>query len=114
WLCLGIILYKNISLTVSPHHFPPLVPGFLHLIQADLPSHFLSLAQKYGPLYRFHLGIQDVVVLNSKKAIEEAFIKKWMDFSGRPQTFTKLRTSSCIFTSKEAGAVGSESLDLGF
>uniref|UniRef100_A0A4X2K437 Steroid 21-hydroxylase n=1 Tax=Vombatus ursinus TaxID=29139 RepID=A0A4X2K437_VOMUR len=76
------------QLTVSPHHFPPLVPGFLHLIQADLPSHFLSLAQKYGPLYRFHLGIQDVVVLNSKKAIEEAFIKKWMDFSGRPQTFT--------------------------
>ncbi|XP_020829766.1 steroid 21-hydroxylase [Phascolarctos cinereus] len=77
-----------IQLTVSPHHFPPLVPGFLHLIQADLPSHFLSLAQKYGPLYRLHLGIQDVVVLNSKKAIEEAFIKKWMDFSGRPQTFT--------------------------
>ncbi|XP_072493677.1 steroid 21-hydroxylase isoform X2 [Notamacropus eugenii] len=75
------------QLTVSPHHFPPLVPGFLHLIQADLPSHLLSLAQKYGPLYRFHLGLQDVVVLNSKKAIEEALIKKWMNFSGRPQTF---------------------------
>ncbi|XP_043859289.1 steroid 21-hydroxylase [Dromiciops gliroides] len=76
------------QLTLYPHHFPPLVPGFFHLIQADLPSHLLSLAQKYGPLYRLHLGMQDVVVLNSKQAIEEAFIKKWMDFSGRPQTFS--------------------------
>ncbi|XP_036624326.1 steroid 21-hydroxylase [Trichosurus vulpecula] len=75
------------QLTVSPHHPPPLVPGFFHLIRADLPSYFLNLAQKYGPLYRLHLGILDVVVLNSKKAIEEAFVKKWMDFSGRPQTF---------------------------
>ncbi|KAM9002963.1 steroid 21-hydroxylase [Sarcophilus harrisii] len=32
--------------------------------------------------------MQEVVVLNSKKAIEEAFMKKWIDFSGRPQTFT--------------------------
>ncbi|XP_027732133.1 steroid 21-hydroxylase isoform X2 [Vombatus ursinus] len=55
------------QLTVSPHHFPPLVPGFLHLIQADLPSHFLSLAQKYGPLYRFHLGIQVQLVSEAGK-----------------------------------------------
>ncbi|XP_068929423.1 steroid 21-hydroxylase [Petaurus breviceps papuanus] len=75
------------QLTVSPHHFPPLVPGFLHLIQDDLPCYLLKLTQKYGPLYRFHLGIRDVVVLNSKTAIEEAFVKKWMYFSGRPQTF---------------------------
>ncbi|XP_074092752.1 steroid 21-hydroxylase isoform X2 [Macrotis lagotis] len=85
--------FKLIADTQSPKLSAKLawekkVPGFLHLIQADLPIHLLSLAQKYGPLYRLHLGIQEVVVLNSKKAIEEAFIKKWMDFPGRPQTFT--------------------------
>ncbi|XP_031820999.1 steroid 21-hydroxylase isoform X1 [Sarcophilus harrisii] len=85
---LAALRWLWMELTVSPHHFPPLVPGFLHFIHSDFPSHFLSLAQKYGPLYRLHLGMQEVVVLNSKKAIEEAFMKKWIDFSGRPQTFT--------------------------
>ncbi|XP_001376456.4 steroid 21-hydroxylase isoform X2 [Monodelphis domestica] len=79
--------------TISPYHFPPLVPGFFHLFQADLPSHLQSLAQRYGPLYRVHLGMQDVVVLNSKKAIEEALTKNWLDFSGRPQTFTNQEVS---------------------
>lgn len=27
----------------------------------------------------------EVVVLNSKRTIEEAMIRKWVDFAGRPQ-----------------------------
>uniref|UniRef100_A0A8C0I6N8 Steroid 21-hydroxylase n=1 Tax=Balaenoptera musculus TaxID=9771 RepID=A0A8C0I6N8_BALMU len=66
-------------------HLPPLVPGFLHLLQPNLPMYLLSLAQKLGPIYRLRLGLQDVVVLNSKRTIEEALIRKWVDFAGRPQ-----------------------------
>ncbi|XP_061052032.1 steroid 21-hydroxylase [Eubalaena glacialis] len=66
-------------------HLPPLVPGFLHLLQPNLPIYLLSLAQKLGPIYRLRLGLQDVVVLNSKRTIEEALIRKWVDFAGRPQ-----------------------------
>ncbi|XP_037698379.1 steroid 21-hydroxylase [Choloepus didactylus] len=64
---------------------PPLVPGFLHLLQPNLPLHLLGLTGKFGPIYRLRLGLQDVVVLNSKRTIEEAMIKKWVDFAGRPQ-----------------------------
>ncbi|XP_006904686.1 steroid 21-hydroxylase [Pteropus alecto] len=67
-------------------HLPPLVPGFLHLRQPNLPIYLLGLAQKLGPIYRLRLGLQDVVVLNSKRTIEEAMIRKWVDFAGRPQS----------------------------
>ncbi|XP_052020372.1 steroid 21-hydroxylase [Apodemus sylvaticus] len=63
---------------------PPLVPGFLHFLQPNLPVYLLGLTRKLGPIYRIRLGLQDVVVLNSKKTIEEALIQKWVDFAGRP------------------------------
>ncbi|XP_074204507.1 steroid 21-hydroxylase isoform X4 [Camelus bactrianus] len=66
-------------------HLPPLVPGFLHLLQPNLPIYLLGLTQKLGPIYRVRLGLQDVVVLNSKRTIEEAMVRKWVDFAGRPQ-----------------------------
>ncbi|XP_006255969.1 steroid 21-hydroxylase isoform X1 [Rattus norvegicus] len=64
---------------------PPLAPGFLHFLQPNLPVYLFGLAQKLGPIYRIRLGLQDVVVLNSNKTIEEALIQKWVDFAGRPQ-----------------------------
>lgn len=39
-------------------HLPPLVPGFLHLLQPNLPIYLLGLAQKLGPVYRLRLGLQ--------------------------------------------------------
>ncbi|XP_031518596.1 steroid 21-hydroxylase [Papio anubis] len=69
-------------------HLPPLVPGFLHLLQPDLPIYLLGLTQKFGPIYRLHLLAKDVVVLNSKRTIEEAMVKKWADFAGRPEPLT--------------------------
>ncbi|KAM7229327.1 hypothetical protein CapIbe_019443 [Capra ibex] len=71
--------------TLRNLHLPPLVPGFLHLLQPNLPIHLLSLTQKLGPVYRLRLGLQEVVVLNSKRTIKEAMIRKWVDFAGRPQ-----------------------------
>ncbi|XP_075409948.1 steroid 21-hydroxylase [Tenrec ecaudatus] len=69
-------------------HLPPLVPGFLHLLKPNLPIYLFGLSQKLGPVYRLRLGLQEVVVLNSKRAIEEAMVKKWVDFAGRPQTMS--------------------------
>lgn len=39
-------------------HLPPLAPGFLHLLQPNLPIHLLGLAQTLGPVYRLRLGLQ--------------------------------------------------------
>ncbi|XP_003789336.1 steroid 21-hydroxylase isoform X1 [Otolemur garnettii] len=66
-------------------HLPPLAPGFLHLLRPNLPVYLLGLTQKFGPIYRLRLGLQYVVVLNSKRTIEEAMVRKWVDFAGRPQ-----------------------------
>uniref|UniRef100_A0A8C9DRU4 Steroid 21-hydroxylase n=1 Tax=Prolemur simus TaxID=1328070 RepID=A0A8C9DRU4_PROSS len=66
-------------------HLPPRAPGFLHLLQPNLPVYLLGLTQKFGPVYRLRLGLQEVVVLNSKRTIEEAMVRKWVDFAGRPQ-----------------------------
>ncbi|XP_051009531.1 steroid 21-hydroxylase [Acomys russatus] len=65
-------------------HLPPLAPGFLHFLQPDLPVYLLGLTQKLGPVYRIRLGLQDVVVLNSTRTIEEALIQRGVDFAGRP------------------------------
>nr|XP_004672045.2 steroid 21-hydroxylase [Jaculus jaculus] len=64
---------------------PPLAPGFLNLLQPNLPIYLLSLTKKLGPIYRVRYGMQDVVVLNSARIIEEAMVRKWVDFAGRPQ-----------------------------
>uniref|UniRef100_F6TFP9 Steroid 21-hydroxylase n=1 Tax=Ornithorhynchus anatinus TaxID=9258 RepID=F6TFP9_ORNAN len=72
----------------SKLHLPPRVPGFLHQFRPNLPNHLLRLAQAHGPLYRIHFGNQDVVILNSKELIQEAMIKNWLNFAGRPLTFS--------------------------
>uniref|UniRef100_A0A7N5P6V5 Steroid 21-hydroxylase n=1 Tax=Ailuropoda melanoleuca TaxID=9646 RepID=A0A7N5P6V5_AILME len=43
-------------------HLPPLVPGFLHLLQPNLPLYLLGLTQKLGPVYRLRLGLRDQLV----------------------------------------------------
>lgn len=112
-------------------HLPPLVPGFLHLLQPNLPIYLLGLTQRLGPIYRLRLGLQgerllpprlrtagrgplptdvlvssppDVVVLNSKRTIEEALVRKWVDFAGRPQIPSCKGWGS--FLKEGAGAAG--------
>ncbi|KAF7236296.1 Steroid 21-hydroxylase [Varanus komodoensis] len=70
----------------GPRAFP-LIGDIPHLFHADLPLHFLKLAQRYGPIYRLRFGRKDVVVLNSSDLIREALIRKWSDFAGRPHSF---------------------------
>ncbi|XP_008066965.1 steroid 21-hydroxylase isoform X2 [Carlito syrichta] len=41
---------------------PPFAPGFLHLLQPNLPIHLLGLTQKFGPIYRLRFGLQDKLV----------------------------------------------------
>uniref|UniRef100_A0A2K6LEW0 Cytochrome P450 family 21 subfamily A member 2 n=1 Tax=Rhinopithecus bieti TaxID=61621 RepID=A0A2K6LEW0_RHIBE len=68
-------------------HLPPLVPGFLHLLQPDLPIYLLGLTQKFGPIYRLHLGLQ-----GSSLSADAAL---WADFAGRPDSHPPSRNSSC-------------------
>lgn len=76
-------------------NLPPLAPGFLHLLQPNLPIHLLSLTQQFGPIYRLRYGLRDVVVLNSKESIEEAMVRKSGDFAGRPHLVSCKLVSQC-------------------
>lgn len=39
-------------------HLPPLVPGFMHLLQPNLPIYLLGLSEKLGPIYRVRFALQ--------------------------------------------------------
>jgi len=58
----------------------------LHLLMA-------SLGEKYGNVFSIQLGSRLTIILNSKEAIYEAFVKKAKVFAGRPDlaTFNKTR-----------------------
>eukprot|EP00058_Branchiostoma_floridae_P016376 XP_002601864.1 hypothetical protein BRAFLDRAFT_215356 [Branchiostoma floridae] len=43
-----------------------------------------DLAKKYGDVFSLKMGMTDVVVLNSLDTVKEAFVKKGVDFAGRP------------------------------
>ncbi|XP_061403357.1 cytochrome P450 1B1-like [Lethenteron reissneri] len=43
-----------------------------------------AMAQRYGPVFRIHLGHEPVVVLTGEEIIREALVKRGTEFAGRP------------------------------
>ena len=60
--------------------------GYLHKLYGNhaLSTVLNTLAKQYGDVFSMYLGNRLVVVLNSKEAIHESFIKNPKQFSGRP------------------------------
>ncbi|XP_077996673.1 cytochrome P450 2J2-like [Glandiceps talaboti] len=66
---------------------PPVLPiiGNLHLIFSRSPwKDMMTVAKKYGNVYRMQLGTKEVVVLNGYDEIKQALLRQQEHFSERP------------------------------
>lgn len=84
----ALLLYINLRSkdTLSAIPGPFRLPIFGN-VQFDFPrlhKQFSEFAERFGEVYRIQILSQPCIVINSYKAMREAYMKKGKDFLGRP------------------------------
>ncbi|KAM3237239.1 hypothetical protein P3L10_012268 [Capsicum annuum] len=62
--------------------------GHLHLLNGPQMPHkiFSHIADKYGPIFRLKLGVNQVVIVSDPKIAKECFTTNDMAFANRPKS----------------------------
>ncbi|XP_072039062.1 steroid 17-alpha-hydroxylase/17,20 lyase-like [Amphiura filiformis] len=84
------VWYRNVS---RPPGFPPgptalPVVGNIFELKGPLYEEFNKLAKKYGDIFSVKIGNNWAVILNNFQLAKDAYLKKPVEFAGRPESFT--------------------------
>ncbi|KAL6888220.1 hypothetical protein ACP4OV_009246 [Aristida adscensionis] len=85
---------------------PTLFPiGHLHLLAKNGPDVFRAIAKEYGPIFRFHMGRQPLVIVANAELCKEVGIKKFKHIRNRstpPPTVGSLHQDALFLTRRDS------------
>lgn len=90
WVCYQLF-FTNKKVPPGPIGLP--IIGYYPFLTSSPHLHLLEIGKKFGDVFSIYVGLRRFVVLNSFRAIEEAYVKQSDIFIYRPTEFTFLGSS---------------------